>query len=254
MPEFAKYIVFLHPQFTIFMSFSNNNYSGQPATSVTTNLIIINVLMLAADFVLERRGISLSDYLGLHYFDASHFHNWQYVTYMFMHGSFYHLFTNMFSLYMFGRLLEEVWGSSRFLIYYLVCGVGAAIIQQAAWRLGIINTLLSQIRLEDAGYTYGQLLQEGSSLLDRLVTIGASGSVFGVLLAFGMMFPNARIFLLFPPMPLKAKWLVVGYGLFELFCGVSSTGDGIAHFAHLGGMLFGFILIMMWRHDRRTEF
>lgn len=235
--------------------FNNNNYSGQPSTPVTTNLIIINVLLLLADAVMERKGIDLSTYLGLHYYDADKYNILQSLTYMFMHADFYHLFCNMFSLYMFGRLLEMVWGPQRFLIYYLVCGVGAAIVQQLAWRFGIINTWISEIQLQDAGFTYGQLVQEGGRLLNQLITVGASGSVFGILLAFGMMFPNARIFLLFPPMPLKAKWLVIGYGVFELAAGVAgTTGDNVAHFAHLGGMLFGFILIMMWRRDRRTEF
>ncbi len=237
--------------------FNNNNYSGsgQPSTPVTTNLIIINVLFLLADAVLERKGIDLSTYLGLHYYDASKYNILQSVSYMFMHADFYHLFCNMFSLFMFGRLLELVWGTQRFLIYYLVCGVGAAIVQQLAWRFGIVSTWISQIQIQDAEFTYGQLVQEGGTLLNQLVTVGASGSVFGILLAFGMMFPNARIFLLFPPMPMKAKWLVIGYGIFELLSGVAgTTGDNVAHFAHLGGMLFGFILIMMWRRDKKMEF
>lgn len=236
------------------MAFSNNNYTGQSSTPVTTNLIIINALMLLADFVLGRKGIDLNAWLGLHYYDATDYHIWQSVTYMFMHANFQHLFFNMFSLYMFGRLLEMVWGAQRFLIYYLVCGVGAAIVQQLAWRFGIVETWLHQIQLEDPGFTYGQLLLEGGKYLNHLVTVGASGSVFGILLAFGMMFPNATIYLLFPPIPLKAKWLVIGYGVFELYGGVAGSGDGIAHFAHLGGMLFGFLLIMLWRHDRRHEF
>lgn len=237
------------------MAFSNNNYTGRPSTPVTTNLIIINALMLLADAVLGKKGIDLSGLLGLHYYDASNYHIWQGFTYMFMHADFYHLFCNMFSLYMFGRLLEMVWGTQRFIIYYLVCGVGAALIQQVAWRFGVIESMMHQIQLQDAEFTYGQLLQEGGSVLNRLTTVGASGSVFGILLAFGMMFPDARIFLLFPPIPLKAKWLVIGYGLFELYGGVAqSANDNIAHFAHLGGMLFGFILIMLWRHDKRTEF
>ena len=235
--------------------FNNNSYSGQPTTPVTINLIIINVLFLLADVVMERKGIDLAMYLGLHYYDADKYSIFQTMTYMFMHHDFYHLFCNMFSLYMFGRLLEMVWGPQRFLIYYLVCGVGAGIVQQLAWRFGIINTWISEIQLQDAEFTYGQLVQEGGRLLNQLITVGASGSVFGILLAFGMMFPNARIFLLFPPMPLKAKWLVIGYGIFELSAGVvGTTGDNVAHFAHLGGMLFGFVLIMLWRRDRRMNF
>lgn len=237
------------------MAFSNNNYTGRPSTPVTTNLIIINALLLLADVVLQRKGIDLSSVLGLHYYDSSQYHIWQGLTYMFMHANFYHLFCNMFSLYMFGRLLEMVWGPQRFMVYYLVCGVGAAIVQQVTWRYGVVGDWLHQIQLQDAEFTYGQLLQEGGKILNRLTTVGASGSVFGILLAFGMMFPEARIFLLFPPIPLKAKWLVIGYGIFELYGGVAQTAnDNVAHFAHLGGMLFGFLLIMLWRHDKRAEF
>lgn len=239
------------------MAFSQNNFTGQQATPVTTNLIIINVLMWAATAVFLKKGIDLSQYLGLHYFDSDRYSTYQMVSYMFMHSqsSFTHLFCNMFSLYMFGRLLEMTWGAQRFLIYYLVCGVGAAIVQQLAWRFGIINTWITQIQLQDAGFTYGQLVQEGGRYLNQLITVGASGSVFGILLAFGMLFPNARIFLLFPPIPLKAKWLVIGYGLFELSAGVAgTTGDNVAHFAHLGGMLFGFLFILLWRNERRHEF
>lgn len=236
------------------MAFSNNNFTGQTATPVTTNLIIINALMCLANWVLQRKGIDLNNLLGLHYFDAPSYHIWQAITYQFMHAGFEHLFFNMFSLYMFGRLLEMVWGPQRFLIYYLVCGVGAAIVQQAAWRYGVIANWLQQVQVYDPNITYGQLMQEGAQSLNQLVTVGASGAVFGILLAFGMMFPNATLMLLIPPMPIKAKYLVIGYGLIELFCGVSGTGDGVAHFAHLGGMLFGFLLIMLWRHDRRHEF
>ena len=225
--------------------FSNNNYSGQPSTPVTTNLIIINVLLLLADAVMEKKGIDLSTYLGLHYYDADKYNILQSVSYMFMHADFYHLFCNMFSLYMFGRLLEMVWGPQRFLIYYLVCGVGAGIVQQLAWRFGIVSTWLTDIHLQDPEFTYGQLLLEGQGILNRLVTVGASGSVFGILLAFGMMFPNAMIYLYFF-IPLKAKWFVIGYAIIELASGFFGGGN-IAHFAHLGGMLFGLILILHWK-------
>lgn len=236
------------------MAFSNNNFTGRSTTPVTTNLIIINALMCLATWVLGPKGIDLNGLLGLHYFDAPKYHIWQAITYQFMHAGFEHLFFNMFSLYMFGRLLEMVWGPQRFLIYYLVCGVGAAIVQQLAWRYGLVADWLQQIQLQDPNFTYGQLLQEGGQYLNRLTTVGASGSVFGILLAFGMMFPNATLMLLIPPMPIKAKYLVIGYGVIELFCGVAGSGDGVAHFAHLGGMLFGFLFIMLWRHDRRHEF
>ena len=226
------------------MAFSNNNYTGSPSTPVTLHLIIINVVMLIADNVFRTKGIDLAQLLGLHYYDAPNYHVWQSFTYMFMHANFTHLFSNMFSLYMFGRLLEMVWGARRFLIYYLVCGVGAALVQQLTWRWGMHDAMASAL-----------MYANPSVPADQISAVGASGSVFGILLAFGMMFPNATIFLLFPPMPLKAKWLVIGYGVFELFCGVANTaGDNVAHFAHLGGMLFGFILIMLWKHDKRMTF
>lgn len=244
------------------MAFSNNNYTGRPTTPVTTNLIIINVLVYAANFVLDRKGIDLNSLLGLHYYDASNYHLWQPFTYMFCHANLQHLFFNMFNFYMFGRLLEMVWGAQRFLIYYLVCGVGAAIVQQLTWRWGMHDTMamaLSSVNPQTSlsefmAMPYNELLAYCEALVSHYVTVGASGSVFGILLAFGMMFPNAQLFLLFPPIPLKAKWLVIGYGFFELVGGVASSGDGVAHFAHLGGMLFGYLLIMMWRHDRRHEF
>lgn len=229
--------------------------TGRPSTPITTNLIIINCLMLLATTVLEPRGINLTQWLGLHYYDAEQFHPLQAFSYMFMHANFSHLFSNMFSLFMFGRLLEMVWGGPRYLIYYLVTGVGAAITQQLAWRFGIIDTMLTDIRLQDEAFTYGQFVEIAHTSLNQLITVGASGSVFGILLAFGMMFPNSTIYLLFPPMPLKAKWLVIGYGIFELFAGLAgTTGDNVAHFAHLGGMVFGFVLILLWRKDRRLDF
>lgn len=245
------------------MAFSNNNYTGTPTTPVTINLIIINVVMLLADYVLGSKGFNLTHLLGLHYYDSPNYHIWQSFTYMFMHANFTHLFSNMFSLYMFGRLLEMTWGAQRFLIYYLVCGVGAAIVQQLTWRWGMTDAMISElIKYNPAipaehfySMSYSELLAYCEGYVQAYVTVGASGSVFGILLAFGMMFPNATIFLLFPPMPLKAKWLVIGYGVFEFFAGVMPTaGDNVAHFAHLGGMLFGFILIMLWKHDKRMTF
>lgn len=146
---------------------------------------------------------------------------WQLLSYGFLHGGFAHLFFNMFGLWMFGRVIEQVWGQRRFLVYYLVCVVGAGVIQ--------IMTLL----LLDPARPYP--------------TVGASGGVFGILLAFGLMFPNARVMLLFPPIPMTAKWLVIGFGALELFFGVTRTQSGVAHFAHLGGMAFGFLLIRYWQ-------
>lgn len=153
------------------------------------------------------------------------FQPWQLITYAFLHANFGHLFFNMFGLWMFGRVIEQVWGDVRFLIYYVVCIIGAGITQLA------FLFFMPGIQIEP--------------------TIGASGGVFGILLAFGMMFPNARVMLLIPPIPMTAKWLVVGYGALELFFGVTGTEAGVAHFAHLGGMAFGFVLLMIWKRQGR---
>ncbi len=237
---------------------SGRNYFTQGTSmSVTTNIIIINALMLLATFVLEMKGIDLRHILGLHYWESDEFQPYQMITYMFMHADISHIFFNMFSIFMFGRLLESVWGGGRYLIYYLVTGVGAAITQQLAW-MWEISGIVNQINLEnpDALISYGEFIQQYSDLINRFVTIGASGGVFGILLAFGMMFPNARLILLFPPIPIKAKWLVIGYGLIELITGVAGTTsfDNVAHFAHLGGMIFGFFFIFLWRRHRRRMF
>ena len=238
------------------------NLSGRSVTSVTLHLLIINTLLLAASSLFAHRGIDLNDLLGLHYYASDRFHWWQFVTYMFMHGNFSHLFNNMFTLYMFGRLLEMVWGERRYIIYYLVTGVGAGIVQQLAWRYDM-GEMVSEVLQQnpDSTFTYGELIKEGLNIVgygrftvDHLVTVGASGSVFGILLAFGMMFPDARILLLIPPIPMKAKWLVILYGLFELFAGIHGIQTGVAHFAHLGGMLFGFFLIQLWKKDKRWQF
>ena len=220
--------------------FNNNNYSGQPSTPVTTNLIIINVLVLLADAVMERKGVDLSSYLGLHYYDADKYNILQTVTYMFMHADFYHLFCNMFSLYMFGRLLEMVWGPQRFLIYYLVCGVGAGIVQQLAWRFGIVSTWLTDIHLQDPEFTYGQLLLEGQGILNRLVTVGASGSVCAMLAAI-IMQPDQLVGLnLFVrTITTRMKWVALVVLLLTLFAGPAGNTGGLV--CHVGGALFGFI-------------
>lgn len=218
-------------------------------TPVTTNLIIINCIAFLATFVLGGMGIDLDNIFGMHYYDSDKFHSWQMLTYMFMHGGFSHLFFNMFSLFFFGRVIEQTWGAQRFIVYYVICGFGAAVVQQLAWRYGVVDDILQQVRLQDATVTYGQLVQEGQYFLNQLVTVGASGSVFGLLLAFGMLYPNEMIYFYFV-IPIKAKYFVVGYGIIELFAGVAPTpGSNVAHFAHLGGMLFGLLLILWWRHN-----
>ena len=201
---------------------------------VVKNLLIINVLFflatMAADVVFR---IDLKDYLGLHYIGASDFQPYQLVTYMFMHGDFTHLFFNMFALWMFGNTLENIWGPNRFLLFYFVCGIGAGLVQEVVQYIQFATTL--------QGYANVNM----SEYLNLLTTVGASGAVYGILLAFGMMFPNSTLYIYFA-IPIKAKWFVLIYGIIELFAGFRGV-DNVAHFAHLGGMLFGLILILYWK-------
>lgn len=218
---------------------------------VTLNLIIINFLCFAASFVFFRSGVNLNYILGLHYFGANAFNPVQLITYMFMHANIPHIFFNMFSLFMFGKTLEYSWGGKRFLIYYMVTGIGAALVQQGVWWIQV-RELLSQ-----DSFRLGQYVIDRADFLinylpdylnNAFLTIGASGAVFGILLAFGMLFPNAQLYMMFIPFPIRAKYFVIGYGILELFLGVASfNGDNIAHFAHLGGMIFGYILIKIWK-------
>ena len=210
--------------------------------TVVKNLVIINVLFflatIAAESVLR---IDLSDYLGLHYIGASDFQPYQLVTYMFMHGSFGHLFFNMFALWMFGNTLERIWGPNRFLLFYFVCGIGAGLAQELVQYIQYLTTLQGYDNVRIAANHIIPM----SEYLNMLTTVGASGAVYGILLAFGMMFPNSTIYIYFA-IPLKAKWFVLIYGIIELFAGFTSV-DNVAHFAHVGGMIFGLILILYWK-------
>ena len=189
--------------------------------TVVKNLLIINVIIFLATIVLEKYGYNnITSMCALNAIPTGRFRLWQLITYMFMHANVGHIFFNMFALWMFGYVLENYWGSRRFLVYYMVCGVGA----------GLCN-----------------LLVPGWGL-----TVGASGAVYGILLAFGMMFPNERIYFYFL-VPIKAKWFVIGYAAIELFEGLFYA-DGVAHFAHLGGMLFGLLLILYWRKHPFSRF
>lgn len=232
---------------------------------VVKNLIIINVLMFLALLGFQTAfGTDLNRILGLYYFKSPFFEPYQVITHMFMHGSIGHIFFNMFALWMFGKVLEQVWGGKRFLIYYFVTGLGAVFLHM------LVNHLELASSLREATATFGvesfteenvkSMLQSGNPLAQKVgvglyvPTVGASGAVFGVLLAFGMLFPNTRLMLLFPPIPIKAKYFVIGYGALELYLGLTQSGSNIAHFAHLGGMLFGFLLIKFWKYDRGSFF
>ena len=208
---------------------------------VVKNLLIINVLLYLATFTMNRFHIDLTDYLGLHFFMASDFKPYQLITYMFMHGNFEHLFFNMFALWMFGNTLENMWGSKRFLLFYMVCGIGAGLCQEVVQYIQYTTSLAQYDNVNLGG---GQVISM-ASYLNLLNTVGASGAIYGLLLAFGMMFPNAMIYLYFF-VPIKAKWFVIGYAVIELVSGFIGGGN-VAHFAHLGGMLFGLILILVWK-------
>jgi len=250
---------------------------------VVKNLIMINVVMLVATWALQSAGIDLTEKLGLYYPGSEHFRPYQFVTHMFMHANFMHLFFNMFALYMFGKVLEMVWGSKRFLIYFFVTGLGAAALHSFVTYLEIshlqksvaafLNTPSPELLaafvkanlshptawVTDLVNNWGVApnnpvyIQQANELVQQVLvmkmdipTVGASGAVFGVLLAFGYLFPNTELMLLFPPVPIKAKYFVIGYGAIELYFGITQSNSNIAHFAHLGGMLFGFILLKYW--------
>ena len=239
------------------------------------------------------RGIvDLEDSLALYFIGSDHFRPWQYVTYMFMHGSFEHLLFNMFALWMFGYILENYWGTMRFLVFYFVCGIGAGLVHSMViWITsapvladinafaanpspdalvllygdhfkGIINPAwVSEIcnawRVNAGGADFATIAVDAftNAYRERIIgipTVGASGAIYGILLAFGMMFPNEQIYLYFL-VPIKAKWFVIGYAVVELVTGILGTNDGIAHFAHLGGMLFGLLLILYWRKNRYRQ-
>lgn len=211
---------------------------------MTKNLLIVNFLAFVATWVLELRGIDLTSMLGLHFFMAKDFHLYQFVTYMFLHGGFTHIFFNMFALWMFGAVVERVWGPKKFLFYYISCGVGAGLVQEVAQY---VNYMAEGLAAYEQVNLNGTLMLT-ADYLNLWTTIGASGAVYAILLAFGMIFPNERLFIIPFPFPIKAKWLVVGYIAIELFSALSGPGDGVAHTAHLGGMLFGFIMIRYWRN------
>lgn len=234
--------------------------------TVTKNLLIINVLMYLGTVVAKSRGIDLDDYLGLHFLLSDRFNTAQLITYMFMHGGFMHLFFNMFAVWMFGRILEDVWGPKRFLFYYLLCGMGAGLIQEVVVGIQYLNarSLLPAeavgiihdegARILDMSQNFADPVMGRLNLVLNSYTVGASGAVYAILLGFGMMFPNQRLFIFPLPLPIKAKYFVIGYAVIELWSGIANNPyDNTAHFAHLGGMVFGFFLILYWRNKNKNN-
>lgn len=214
--------------------------------TITKNLLIVNVVVFLATYLFRNMGVDLNNVLGLHFFLAPDFHIYQLFTYMFAHGGFSHIFFNMFALWMFGCIVERTWGPKKFLTYYIVCGVGAGLFQELAQFAQFYLIASEHI----PHFTLAQTMKVANAYaasLNPWTTVGASGAVYGILLAFGMLYPEERIFIFPLPVPIKAKWFVMGYAAIELFMAYSSTGDGVAHLAHLGGMVFGFFLIRYWR-------
>lgn len=230
-------------------------FGGMP--TVVKNLLIINGLFFLA--TVSIKSLNLTELLGAFFWESRYFEPWQLITHMFMHGSLTHIFFNMFALWMFGTAIERIWGAKRFLIYYLITGLGAFALHYGiiAWEVASIKDQLSPDMIETVRLQGRDLLLNNQNYTDEILAqlnylynipvVGASGAVFGILLAFGMMFPNTPLIFIFFPVPIKAKYFVMLYGAFELFSGVANRpGDNVAHFAHLGGMLFGYILIKYW--------
>ena len=221
---------------------------------VTRNLLIINVLVYLLASVVQLGGKSLTDWGALHFFMASDFHLYQFITYQFLHGGFTHLFFNMFALWMFGCVIENVWGPKKFIFYYIFCGVGAGLCQEMVQYISFAADGLTSLDPAQVLNVNGQRLMTVDQIMNLSSTIGASGAVYGILLAFGMTFPNERIFIFPLPIPIKAKWFVAIYAIIEFVSAMSSVGDGVAHMAHIGGMLFGFLLILYWRKRPNSYF
>lgn len=212
---------------------------------VVKNLLIINVIFFVAKWVFEQQGIFLTGYLAVFYFDSPFFKIWQPITYMFMHADIMHIFFNMFALYSFGGVLEVHWGPKRFINFYLITGLGALALQWGVQAFEVYQ--LTGSAINDVG-----LLDFSNDTLNGIYggpMVGASGAIFGLLVAFAMLYPNIEMYIMFIPVPVKAKYIIPVYILIELTLGVTKVaGDSVAHFAHLGGALIGYILVKIWRN------
>ena len=211
---------------------------------VVKNIIIINIIMFVATLII---GNFMYEKLSLFYFKSQFFKPYQFLTHMFMHGSFVHILFNMYTLFFFGSVLENVWGGKKFLLYYLVTGIGAAILHSLVLHLQATG-------LENAITAGSYQAYEQLRILYNTPTVGASGAIYGLLLAYGMLFPNNIIGLVFPPVALKAKYFVIIFGAIELLLGLTGRDSGVAHFAHRGGMICGFFLIMHWKKNNRMYY
>lgn len=234
---------------------------------VTLNLLIINIgLWVLGVFMPSFNEVILSK-CGLNFWGGDGFNPLQMVSYMFLQApmssssGIAHIFFNMWALYMFGRIMEATWGSRRYFIYYMACGIGAALVQEVVWTLtwhseyvsllaGQNHVSVREMQAMLNEYASDTAVVHGMEMFkNQMLTIGASGAIFGLLLAFGCVFPNVPMYLFFIPVPIKAKWLVAGYGVLELLLGVTGSQGTVAHFAHLGGMLFGAIFLYVWYRE-----
>ncbi len=215
---------------------------------VIKNLIIINSLVWLAQITIGQDLIPMENLFALHHFSSVHYGVWQFITYMFLHSSssFFHILFNMFALWMFGSTLENLWGPGRFLIFYLICGVGAGLAQALA--------LTYDISQYNALFLAGQLSEQELFMLKNVPTLGASGAIMGIFAAFAFTFPNSRMLILPIPFPIKAKWALLGLAVLDIIGGISSESTGIAHFAHLGGAAIGIIVVMIWNKKDRNRF
>jgi len=235
---------------------------------VVKNLLLLNIAIFVIATLLQITiGTDLNSILGLYYIKSEAFRPFQLITHMFMHGGFMHILFNMYALWMFGQILERVWGPKRFFIFYMFTGLGAAVLHSAViyYQVYDVSKTMSPEAINTVFEKGLTAIQQGKNFVDasmaqlnyliHIPTVGASGAVFGLLLGFGMLFPNTELYLMFIPIPIKAKYFVMGYGAIELFGGIANRpDDNIAHFAHLGGMLFGFIMIKIWNKDKKNFF
>lgn len=227
---------------------------------VTRSLIIINVIIWAFTALIPAKEAALVDLCGLHYFTSPGFNPAQLVTYMFLHGGFVHLFFNMFALLMFGGALEMTFGQKRYLFFYLSCGIGAALIQEGvyAWQIhdlakGMTSEEVDAIaregwRIMNQHLTFAHPVMAKLNMYINGATVGASGAIYGLLAAFCMLFPNLPMYIMFIPVPVKAKWVLIGYGVIE-FVAFGLLNDNVAHMAHIGGIVIGIIIVLIWKRS-----
>ena len=223
----------------------NNDNGGRRgflsnAPTAVRNIIIINILVMIMTSLNEN---FMYEKFALFYPTSPFFHWWQPVTHMFMHGGFWHLFFNMYTLYIFGTVLERIWGMKKFLLFYFVTGLGAAAVHTGVEWIQAANWMSQAAEGSMAAMQHIHALK-------MTPTVGASGAIYGVLMGYAMLYPDSIMTLVFPPISMKAKWFVLIFAGIELLTGVTGTGGGIAHFAHLGGLIFGFLLIMYWKKNR----